>query len=134
MHQAARLNDSDSDSDKYSSDPQIKEDVPKPGNSDEDDYEDSPRVKSDDRKGEEDDYLNEESLEVDEDEMIDVAEKIFVRIADEIIKHKLTVRMVLQQHIFPAEIDGDSYELLAPEGLIEGIRDLGIEDLKEIEI
>jgi len=31
-------------------------------------------------------------MDVDEDEMIDVAEKIFVRIADEIIKQKVTVR------------------------------------------
>jgi hypothetical protein len=50
---------------------------------------------------------DEEDGEVDEDEMIDVAEKIFVRIADEIIKQQLTVRQVLQEHIFPAEIDGD---------------------------
>ena len=56
----------------------------------------------------EQDYLeDEEDGEVDEDEMIDVAEKIFVRIADEIIKQQLTVRQVLQEHIFPAEIDGD---------------------------
>jgi hypothetical protein len=65
--------------------------------------------------------------------MIDVAEKIFIRIADEIIKNKVTVRMVWNEHLFPAEIDGEEYELLSPEGLIEGIRDLGIDDLKDIE-
>jgi len=32
-----------------------------------------------------------------------------------------------------AEIDGEEYELLAPEGLIEGMLDLGITDLKDIE-
>ena len=66
--------------------------------------------------------------------MIDVAEKIFVRIADEIIKQQLTVRQVLQEHIFPAEIDGDQYELLSPEGLLESCRDLGIDDLTEKEV
>jgi len=66
--------------------------------------------------------------------MIDIAEKIFVRIADEIIKQQLTVREILQEHIFPAEIDGEEYELLSPEGLLQGIRDLGIEDLKQIEV
>lgn len=45
--------------------------------------------------------------------MIDIAEKIFVRIADQIIKQNVTIRQVFQQHIFPAEIDGDAYELLS---------------------
>ena len=66
--------------------------------------------------------------------MIDVAEKIFVRIAEEIIKNKVSVRMVWNQHLFPAEIDGEEYELLSPEGLIDGIRDLGIDDLNDKEI
>lgn len=66
--------------------------------------------------------------------MIDVAEKIFIRIADEIIKNKVTVRLVWNQHIFHAEIDGQVYELISPEGLVDGIKDLGIEDLKDIEI
>ena len=66
--------------------------------------------------------------------MIDVAEKIFVRIAEEIIKNKVSVRMVWNQHLFPAEIDGEEYELLSPEGLIDGLRDLGIDDLNDKEI
>ena len=66
--------------------------------------------------------------------MIDVAEKIFVRIADEIIKQQLNVRQVLQEHIFPAEIDGDQYELLSPEGLLDSIRELGIDDLTQKEV
>jgi len=39
--------------------------------------------------------------------MIDVAEKIFIRIAEEIIAQKLSVRKVLQSKIFDAEIDGE---------------------------
>ena len=56
--------------------------------------------------------------------MIDVAEKIFIRIADEIIKQNVSVRQVWQQHIFPAEIDGEEYELLSPDGLLDGMKDL----------
>jgi len=63
--------------------------------------------------------------------MIDVAEKIFVRIADEIIKKQITVRTVWNEYLYPAEIDGEEYELLSPEGLIEGIKNLGIDDLKD---
>jgi len=63
--------------------------------------------------------------------MIDVAERLFVKIADEIIKNKVTVGMVWSQYLFPADIDGEEYELLAPEGLIDGMRDLGLDDVTE---
>lgn len=65
--------------------------------------------------------------------MIDVAEKIFVRIADEMVAKKVSVRQVLQPYITLAEIDGEPYELLSPEGLIESLHDLGISDLEQIE-
>ena len=106
----------------------------------------SPRVKSDSERkkpaasdNNDDDDLEGvdpagQSLEVDEDEMIDVAEKIFVKIADQIIQQKVTVRSLLQRHIFPAEIDGDQYELIAPQGLIQAIEALGIDDLDGREI
>lgn len=72
--------------------------------------------------------------EVDEDEMIDVAEKIFIRIAEKIIAQKTSVRSVFQRNIFHAEIDGEQYELLSPLGLIEGIKELSITDLSELEV
>jgi len=74
-----------------------------------------------------------DEVEVNEDDMIDAAERIFVRIADAIIKQKVTVRMVWNHHLFTADIDGEEYELLQPDGLLEGMRDLGIVDLSERE-
>ncbi len=64
--------------------------------------------------------------------MIDAAERIFIRIAEEIIsqEHK-SVREIFADHILETQIDGQSIELLAPEGLIEGIKGLGIDDLSE---
>lgn len=53
--------------------------------------------------------------------MIDVAEKIFVRIAEEMVRKQVTVRQVLQPYIEIAEIDHEPYELLLPEGLIEAM-------------
>lgn len=45
--------------------------------------------------------------EVDEDEVIDVAEQIFVRIAEAIIKNDIqSIRSVFVDGIFEAEIDG----------------------------
>lgn len=132
---------SSDDDDKYSSDPEINEveSGPAPPSKSSNDYEDSPRVKvgeSDRKRNSDDDndQYPEQSIDIDEDHMIDVAEKIFIRIADEIIKQKVTVRQVLNQHIFLADIDGQQYELLSPEGLIDSITDLGIQDLKEVEI
>lgn len=66
--------------------------------------------------------------------MIDVAEKIFIRIAEDIIAQKLSVRKVFQNKIFDAEIDGEQFELISPMGLIESIKELGITDLTEQEV
>ena len=67
--------------------------------------------------------------------MIDVAEQIFVRMAEGIVKQqRSSIREVFQDQIFEADIDGQSVELLSPMGLLEGIKALGIEDLTEKEI
>ena len=66
--------------------------------------------------------------------MIDIAEKLFVKIADQIIQQKVSVRTVWNQYIFPADIDGEEYELLAPEGLVDGMRDLGLNDISEMDL
>lgn len=66
--------------------------------------------------------------------MINVAEQIFVRLANEIRSQNITVRQLLQRHIFLAEIDGDAYELIPPQGLIEAFADMGMSDMKPIEM
>ena len=117
---------------------------------DEDQFEDSPRQKvgsqgglSDPRPGESDNEgqapddtnMGDEEDDVDEDEVIDVAEQIFVRIAEAILKHDLrSIRAVFQEAIFDAEIEGQVIELLSPMGLLEGIKVLGIDDLTEKEV
>lgn len=66
--------------------------------------------------------------------MIDVAERIFVRIAEQVIKKEITsIREVFADNIFQAEIDGQFIELLSPEGLDAGIQLLGINDLTDKE-
>lgn len=77
-------------------------------------------------------YGNEEveDEDLDEDEMIDVAEKIFLLMAEKMVENKIqNVRDVFKPYIFEADIDGDIYELLSPYDLLQGIKDLGIEDL-----
>ena len=44
------------------------------------------------------------------------------------------MRRIFQKNVFDAEIDGEPYELLTPMGLLEGVKDLGIDDLAESEV
>jgi len=94
-------------------------------------YDESPRQKMPSPLNEQSENkdLQEGEEDVDEDEMIDVAEKIFIRIAEEIIQQKTSVRAIFQNNIFDADIDGEQYELLSPMGLLEGIKALNIDDL-----
>jgi hypothetical protein len=72
---------------------------------------------------------------LDEDEMIDVAEKIFLLMAEKMVENKIqNVRDVFEPYLFEADIDGDIYELLSPYDLLHGIKDLGIDDLQKLEI
>ena len=82
-----------------------------------------------------DDMGEDDDDDVDEDEVIDVAEQIFVRIAEKIVQQeRQSIREVFQNDIFVAELEGDTIELLSPMGLLDGIKNLGIDDLTEKEI
>ena len=45
-----------------------------------------------------------------------------------------SIRSVFEPHIFEAEVEGQVIELLSPMGLLDGIKELGIDDLSEKEI
>ena len=64
--------------------------------------------------------------------MIDVAEQVFFKIAEEVIKQgRTSIRDIFTEQIFETEIQGQVYELLTPDGLLQGIKALGIESLTE---
>lgn len=44
------------------------------------------------------------------------------------------MREIFKRSLFDAVIDGDAYELLTPMGLLEGVKELGIDDLSELEV
>ena len=75
-----------------------------------------------------------EEQEIDEEEMIDTAEKIFIRMADHMFNMKMTVRSAFKSHIFAVEVNNEALELIAPMGFLEGLKQLGIDDLEEIEV
>lgn len=66
--------------------------------------------------------------------MLDIAENCFVRIAEAIIKQGVSVRKAFQPFIIKEEFEDQAIELLSPIGFLEGVKDLGIGDLQEVEI
>lgn len=64
-----------------------------------------------------------------------MAESIFIQIAEEIIKQDVSsIRELFDDQIFEAEISGQVLELLTPQGLIDGIKRLGIDNLSDKEV
>ena len=72
---------------------------------------------------------------VDEEHMLDVAEAIFIKLADLMTEKGRSVRGIFTKYaepeIFP---DRTVLELLSPRGFLQGIKEAGIEDLQEFEV
>lgn len=66
--------------------------------------------------------------------MLDIAEKCFARIAKEIQDRGLTVAGAFEKYVQLEEVEGEALALMSPVSFLEGIRELGIEDLEEIEV
>ena len=66
--------------------------------------------------------------------MLDVAEKCFYRIAQELINVNKNVRSAFHKYIIKEELEGMEFELLSPVGFLEGIKEMGIVDLEEVEV
>ena len=75
----------------------------------------------------EDDYI-------DEEEMLDIAQRCFVRIADAILNSGISVRQAFSPFIIREEFEGDALELLSPIGFLEGVKEIGVTDLEEVEV
>lgn len=66
--------------------------------------------------------------------MLDVAEQCFIRIAQGIINKGCNVRTAFANFIIKENIEGTALELLSPIGFLEGIKEIGIMDLEEVEV
>ena len=66
--------------------------------------------------------------------MLDVAEKCFLKIAEAIIEKGVSVRKAFNNFIIKEDLEGEVIELLSPIGFLEGMKDLGINDLEEVEV
>lgn len=70
----------------------------------------------------------------EEERMLDIAEQCFMRIADLLHIIQKTVRAVFLRYSQPENFkDGSVLELMSPRGFLEGIKDLGFDDITELE-
>jgi len=66
--------------------------------------------------------------------MLDIAEQCFMRIADLLQIVSKTVRQVFLKYSLPEQFkDGSVLELMSPSGFLEGIKDIGFDDVTELE-
>jgi hypothetical protein len=84
--------------------------------------------------GKKGDGVDNEDDYIDEEEMLDIAERCFVKIADAILEAGVSVRQAFQPFIIRDEIEGETLELLSPIGFLEGVKDIGVTDFEEVEI
>jgi hypothetical protein len=66
--------------------------------------------------------------------MLDIAERCFMRIAEAIVEAGVSVRQAFQPFIIREEFEGEYLELLSPIGFLEGVKELGVTDLEEVEV
>jgi len=66
--------------------------------------------------------------------MLDIAEGCFIRMAETLIVKGRTVRAIFTKYSVPELFpDRTILELLSPMGFLEGVKDLGLQDLSELE-
>ena len=71
----------------------------------------------------------------DDEHMLDVAEAIFVKLADLLIEKGRSTRAVFTKYAEPEMFpDRSILELLSPRAFLQGIKEVGIEDLQEFEV
>mmetsp|Transcript_25574 Transcript_25574/g.19345 ORF Transcript_25574/g.19345 Transcript_25574/m.19345 type:complete len:210 (+) Transcript_25574:2291-2920(+) len=71
---------------------------------------------------------------LDEEEMLDVAEHCFIRIAEMMIESGRSVRGLFTKYSVPEQFpDGTVLELMSPIAFLEAVKELGLDDLQEME-
>ncbi|CAI2363378.1 unnamed protein product [Moneuplotes crassus] len=104
-------------------DTQINEDNETENNNQE--QEESGMNNADLAEGEE--YINDE-------EMIRISESCLIRISNELKIQNISIHELFKDDIIVQEYENQEIELLTPEGFIEGIHQLGIEDFTELDV
>lgn len=76
----------------------------------------------------------EEEKHHEEERMLDIAEQCFMRIADLLHMHQRTVKQAFLKFAQPEQFkDGSVLELITPRSFLEGVKDIGFDDVTELE-
>jgi hypothetical protein len=71
---------------------------------------------------------------MDEEEMLDIAEHCFIKIAESLIEKNKSARQVFTPFSIPEQFpDGTILELMTPIAFLEGVKEAGLENLSEME-
>jgi hypothetical protein len=71
--------------------------------------------------------------EITDEEMIGLAENCLVRIAEELLNKKITLRQLFEGEIIEEDLEGEKIELLFPTSFLDGLEKLGIKDFSDLE-
>ena len=92
------------------------------------DFEESPRPKGPSNGvGREQDDDPEPKLDADEDERIEIAEKVLITIVKTMLDNGIqSIRELVKDHLYESMIQGNIFELLLPENLLECLNAIGL--------
>lgn len=66
--------------------------------------------------------------------MLDIAESCFVRLAEALLSKDLSIKQAFAQYLVREDLEDEVLELLSPIGFLEGLKELGITELEEVEV
>jgi hypothetical protein len=71
---------------------------------------------------------------MEEEEMLDIAEHCFIRVAEMLLERNKTARNIFTKYSVPEQFpDGTILELMSPIAFLEGVKEAGMEELSEME-
>ena len=77
---------------------------------------------------------NEVKRYMDEEEMLDIAEHCFIRMAEMMLQTNRSARSIFTKYSIPEQFpDGTILELMSPIAFLEGAKEAGMDDLSEME-
>ena len=84
-------------------------------------------------KKEGEDEYDEDFADINEDQMLEIAQKCFFVIADTMLQKKTTAKKLYTEAIQKQKLNGEEVEVISAEDFIKGVQMLGIEEFKAIE-
>jgi len=66
--------------------------------------------------------------------MIDIAENCLIKVAEALLQHNISVKVLFQDEIVKEEIEGQEFELLLPLSFLEGLKALELNEFSELDV